>query len=97
MSQFYYTTDAWGALGRKPADRSKALAALARKLGAKLISLHYTMGDGDGVALTEARDDKTAMAVHGQGDARGSEGGWGSRVLRAQGLIRMDRRSACYF
>ena len=63
MSQFSYTTDAWAALGRKPADRSKTLAALARKLGAKLISLYYTMGDWDGVALIEARDDKTAMAV----------------------------------
>jgi uncharacterized protein with GYD domain len=63
MSQFSYTTDAWAALGIKLADRSKALAALARKLGAKLISLNYTMRDWDGVALIEARDDKTAMAV----------------------------------
>ena len=63
MLQFSYTSDAWAASGRKPADRSKPLAALATKLGAKLISLHYTMGDWDGVALIEARDDKTALAV----------------------------------
>ena len=63
MLQFSYTSDAWAALGRKPADRSKPLAALVTKLGAKLISLHYTMGDWDGVALIEARDAKTALAV----------------------------------
>ena len=34
MVQFSYTSDAWAALGRKPADRSKPLAALATKLGA---------------------------------------------------------------
>ena len=50
-------------MGRKPEDRSKPLAALVTKLGAKLISLHYTMGDWDGVALIETRDDKTALAV----------------------------------
>lgn len=63
MVQFSYTSDAWAALGRKPTDRSKPLAALATKLGAKMVSLHYTMGDWDGVALIEARDDKTALAV----------------------------------
>ncbi len=63
MLQFSYTSETWAALRRKPADRSKPLAALATKLGAKLISLHYTMGDYDGVAVIEARDDKTAMAV----------------------------------
>ena len=63
MLQFSYTSDAWAALGRKPEDRSKPLAALATKLGAKLISLHYTMGDWDGVALIEARDARTALAV----------------------------------
>lgn len=63
MLQFSYTSAAWAALGKKPTDRSRPLAALAGKLGAKLISLHYTMGDWDGVAIIEARDDKTAMAV----------------------------------
>ncbi len=60
---FSYTTDTWAALGRKPTDRSKPLAALAAKLGAKLVSMHYTMGEYDGVVIVEARDDKTAMAV----------------------------------
>ena len=32
LVQFSYTSDARAALGRKPADRSKPLAALARKL-----------------------------------------------------------------
>lgn len=61
--QFSYTSDAWAALTRKPTDRSKALGALAAKLGAKLVSLSHTMGDWDDLAIIEARDDKTAMAV----------------------------------
>ncbi|MSR23012.1 MAG: GYD domain-containing protein [Gemmatimonadetes bacterium] len=63
MLQFSYTSDAWAALSRKPANRSKPLAALATKLGAKLISLHYTMGEYDGISVIEARNDETATAV----------------------------------
>jgi uncharacterized protein with GYD domain len=63
MLQFSYTSEAWAALGRRPTDRSRPLAALASKLGAKLISLNYTMGEFDGVAVVEARDDKSAMAL----------------------------------
>ncbi|MSR35403.1 MAG: GYD domain-containing protein [Gemmatimonadetes bacterium] len=63
MLQFSYTVEAWAALGRKPADRSRPLGALAAKLGGKLLSMHYTMGEFDGVAMVEARDDRTAMAI----------------------------------
>lgn len=63
MLQFAYTADAWAALTTKPTDRSEALRTLAEKLGARLISLDYTLGEYDGVALLEAPDDATAIAV----------------------------------
>ena len=81
MLQFSYTSDAWAALGRKPADRSKPLAALATNLGAKLISLHYTMGDWDGVAIIH----QDHAPVHGQGDNGGYEEGRGAGYTAPRG------------
>lgn len=63
MLQFAYTSEAWGALSRKPVDRTKGIESLAESLGGKLISLHYTMGDYDGQAVLEASNDVTAMAM----------------------------------
>ncbi len=33
MTQFSYTTEAWGTLAKNPADRSTALKALIEKVG----------------------------------------------------------------
>jgi uncharacterized protein with GYD domain len=63
MLQFTYTADAWAALTLNPADRSEPLRALAEKLGGKFVSLDYTMGEYDGVAIIELPDDTTAMAA----------------------------------
>ena len=63
MLQFAYTAEAWAALSNKPTDRTTAIQALAKKLGGKLQSLYYTMGDYDGVAILEAPDDVTVMAI----------------------------------
>ena len=63
MVQFAYTAGAWAALSKNPTDRAKAFGSLVKKMGGKLGSLHYTMGDFDGVAIFEAPDDATAMAI----------------------------------
>ena len=63
MLQFAYTAEAWAALTSNPTDRAEVFRALAEKLGARLLGLDYTMGDYDGVAILEAPDDTTAMAV----------------------------------
>jgi uncharacterized protein with GYD domain len=63
MMQFAYTADAWAALTTRPTDRSEALGTMAEQLGARLISLDYTLGEYDGVAILEAPDDATAIAV----------------------------------
>jgi len=63
MTQFAYTAQAWAALAQKPVDRSEGLRALAEKVGRRLVSLHYTMGEYDGVVVVEAPDDTTVMAI----------------------------------
>ena len=63
MVQFAYTAQAWASLTKNPVDRSQGLAALMEKLGGRLVSLHYTMGDYDGVAMFEAPDDTAALAM----------------------------------
>ena len=63
MLQFAYTAQAWAALSKNPVDRSEAVRGLAEKLGARLVGLYYTMGEYDGVALVEAPDDVTALAL----------------------------------
>lgn len=63
MTQFSYTAEAWKALVKKPEDRSAVFAAQAEKLGGRMISLYYCMGDYDGVVIYEAPDEATAAAI----------------------------------
>ena len=63
MLQFSYTADAWAALIKNPVDRSSGIAALCKKLGSKFVSLHYTMGEHDGVAILDAPDETTANSI----------------------------------
>jgi len=63
MTQFAYTSQAWASLVKNPEDRAEAFRSLAEKMGAKMLSLHYSMGEYDGVILIEAPDEATVMAV----------------------------------
>ena len=63
MTQFAYTSQAWAALAQNPVDRSEGLRALAEKLGGRFVSLHYTMGEYDGVVVVELPDDTAVMAM----------------------------------
>jgi uncharacterized protein with GYD domain len=63
MTQFGYTPQAWSALAKNPADRRTPITAAAEKVGAHLVSLHYCMGEYDGVVMIDAPDDTTAVAV----------------------------------
>lgn len=63
MTQFSYTKEAWAALAKNPEDRSVGLKKLVEAAGGRLISLHYCMGEYDGVAIYEAPDNVTAMTV----------------------------------
>jgi uncharacterized protein with GYD domain len=63
MTQFALQPQAWNALVANPSDRSEPLRAMAEKLGGRLISFHYTMGEWDGVTVIEAPDETTAIAA----------------------------------
>ncbi len=43
--------------------RAAALKAAAKKMGAKVTDIYWTLGDHDGVLVLEAPDDETAAAV----------------------------------
>lgn len=62
MVQFSYTQQAWAGLTKNPEDRSAVIADLMEKMGGKLVSLDYSMGDYDGVVIAEMPDD-TAIAA----------------------------------
>jgi uncharacterized protein with GYD domain len=63
MLQASYTAEALAALIKNPEDRTEGLNALTKKMGGKLVSLHFTMGDTDVVGVIETPDDTTAMAI----------------------------------
>ena len=70
------------------AKRAEAFAAAAQKLGAKLLSLHWTVGSYDLVAVVEAPDDETVTAVLLQ---LGGVGNVRTTTLRAFGREEMVR------
>src|ERR1700683_1314049 len=43
--------------------RAAALKAAAKKMGAKVTDIYWTMGDHDGVLIFEAPDDETATTL----------------------------------
>ena len=43
--------------------RAAAFKAAAKKLGAKVTNVYWTLGEYDGVLILEAPDDETAMTV----------------------------------
>ena len=63
MTQFAYTSEAWQALVRQPEDRAKVFAELVEKMGGRLISMYYCMGDYDGLVIYAAPDKSAAAAT----------------------------------
>src|SRR5438128_2079049 len=63
MLQFSYTAEAWKTLTQNPQDRSKGIADLIQKLGGKLHSLDYCLGDFDGIAIIELPDSTAINAA----------------------------------
>ena len=45
MAQFAYTPEAWTAFTKHPEDRTKAVQALAQKLGCRFEALYYSLGE----------------------------------------------------
>ena len=61
-------------------DRAERVAALMQKHGGRLVSIHWTLGAYDVVAISEAPDDETAAAI---GLAIGALGNVRTVTLRA--------------
>ena len=62
MAQFAYTAEALATMAKNPQDRSVPVRELGEKLGSRLVGFYYCFGEYDGVVLTEAPDDTTALA-----------------------------------
>ena len=63
MFQASYTMEALAALVANPQDRSRAAGALMEKLGSRLESFDYCLGDYDVMAIYTAPDDTAATAI----------------------------------
>lgn len=63
LTQFSYTAEAWKALVKKPEDRGKVFGELVEKMGGRLVSMYYCMGEYDGLVIYEAPNETTAAAT----------------------------------
>ena len=63
MSQVAYTQAHLAALTREPQDRTEAISALAQKLGCRLESFYYSLGEYDGLVIIEAPNEAAITAV----------------------------------
>ncbi len=58
-----YTAEAIAAFVSKPQDRTPGIRALVEKMGGKLDSFEYTLGEHDVMATYTAPDDITSAAI----------------------------------
>jgi uncharacterized protein with GYD domain len=63
LIQASYTSAAIAAFVSNPQDRVSGVAAILKKLGGKLVSFDFCLGEHDVVALFEAPDDTAAAAL----------------------------------
>jgi uncharacterized protein with GYD domain len=63
LVQASYTSDAIAAFVSKPQDRVAGIRAVAKKMGGKLESCDYSLGDDDLVAIATFPDDTSAAAM----------------------------------
>lgn len=63
MFQARYTAAAMKAMIANPQDREPPARALIEAAGGKLLSMYFTMGEEDIVAIIEAPDDETVAGV----------------------------------
>lgn len=56
MTKFSYTRETWQKLVQHPEDRSIPLRTLMEGLGGRLIGMYFSMGEGDGLLISEMPD-----------------------------------------
>jgi uncharacterized protein with GYD domain len=60
---FSYTGPTWQRMITSPGDRTSAIRAAATTIGASVQSVHWMLGQHDGVVILDAPDSVTAAAV----------------------------------
>jgi uncharacterized protein with GYD domain len=74
LLQVSYTPEAWAGLVKNPADRTKMVASVVKKMGGKMTGFWLAFGDYDVVGVIEMPDNVTAaafsMAVAAGGSCR---------------------------
>jgi uncharacterized protein with GYD domain len=63
MCTFGYTPEVWAGLIRSPENRKDIVGKILEEAGCKLQDLWYAFGEGDGFALIEAPDNKSAAGI----------------------------------
>jgi uncharacterized protein with GYD domain len=63
MFTFGYTPEVWAGLIRSPENREETVGRVLEQAGCKLQGLWYAFGEGDGFALMEAPDNKSAAGI----------------------------------
>ena len=63
LIQASYTSAAIAAFVSNPQDRVAGVTAIVKKLGGKLVSFDFCLGEHDVVAIFEAPDDTSAAAL----------------------------------
>jgi|RhiMetdeSRZDD1v2_1073273.scaffolds.fasta_scaffold654792_1 uncharacterized protein with GYD domain len=63
MLQAAYANEAWAKLVQRPENRAEALKVVIERLGGKMLSWYYALGDYDVVVMMELPSDIAAAAA----------------------------------
>jgi uncharacterized protein with GYD domain len=85
LARWRYLPAAIKAMVEDPQDRRRPTADLAESLGAKTIGFWFAFGEFDGIALTEAPDNATNLAI-----TMAAAGGGAISNLETTVLLDMD-------
>lgn len=89
LARWRYQPEAIKAMIDNPQDRRKPTADLAESVGAKNVGFWFAFGEFDGIALTEAPDNATALAA-----VMAAAGGGAISNLETTVLVDMDEAQA---
>lgn len=85
MIQFSYTSESVSNMARNPQDRAAVARALIGRVGGRLETFYYTLGDFDGMGIAELPDNVTATALSMALSASG-----GMKAVKTTVLITME-------
>ena len=85
LFQVAYTSEAWAAQLKQPANRQEVADRLAQQLGGRVESFYYAFGDYDVVGVLEVPDNVSAAALSLTVSASGT-----ARAFRTTPLMTVD-------